>query len=330
MLIENSVPANRTWRFKSMRSMPFRLLTCFALSLMLVPGCLQEPPDSDEHHAADSAAAGHAVPSNRVAIPSIVRNNLGITFVDVEARSVSQTVRMPGHFEFSPHARREYHAMLGGRIELQVSPFDRVTVDQVLYTVDSPDWRKLQGELNETHSLLRQAKGRADTIGPLMAAHERHHDELEQGVEIWTERVAQLKASNESGVISAEEFARARAVLATTRAELAEVLELEAELQARRAEVAAQLQGAQDRFELLIRNASSVVGIPVETLLASTNDGADGRALWHVGFDRGSCRCGGACRVSFDDAGRMGGVGPPGLDDGAAFPCEIPGDGVAK
>lgn len=172
-----------------------------------------------------AATAAEPPPSNRIAVPPTVRSNLGITFATVERRAVARTLRMPGRFEFAPHARREYRTMLGGRVELRVAQFDAVEPGRVLFTLDSPQWRELQEKLNATESQRRQAIARAETIDPLMAAHERHHDELEGAVEIWTERVQQLERSLGTGVVTAEEFAQARATLATTRAELAEVLE---------------------------------------------------------------------------------------------------------
>jgi hypothetical protein len=113
-----------------------------------------------------------------------------------------------------------------------------------------------------------------------MAAHQRHHDELEVGVQIWTERVRQIEQASGSGAVTAEEFAQARAALATTRADLAEVLEREAELQSRRTETEAELHAAQERFELLMLNASSLVGLSVEALLAADPSSPNQHPRW--------------------------------------------------
>lgn len=218
--------------------------------------------------------------TNRIAIPPTVRSNLGITFAEVEARVVERAIRVPGWFELAPEARREYRTMLGGRVELHVAQYDRVEIGQRLFTLDSPQWRELQERLNATESLLLQANGRADSIAPLMKAHERHHTELQKAVEIWTERLDSLEQSRESGVISAEEFARASAVLATTRADLAEVLEKEAELRARKVEAEAELNGARERLELLMANAATVVGVPVSELEAIDPASPKGHPRW--------------------------------------------------
>ena len=59
-------------------------------------------------------------PSNRIDIPSNVRNNLDITFASVERRKISKTIRVPGTFELQPLASRDYWLMLSGMIEFAV------------------------------------------------------------------------------------------------------------------------------------------------------------------------------------------------------------------
>ena len=253
-----------------------KYLIIVLLLLVAVPGCEQKPAQEPAETITESAKA----PTNRIDIPSTVRSNLGITFAKVEARNVERTIRAPGRFELAPEARREYRTMLGGRVELHIAQYANVETGQLLFTLDSPQWRELQERLNETESKLHQAKGRSDTIEPLMAAHKRHHDELQVGVEIWTERVAQLEQTRDSGVITAEEFAQSRAVLATTRAELAEVLEKEAELQARKVEIEAELNGARERFELLMMNAATVLGIAADELQAVSPSSPQQHPRW--------------------------------------------------
>lgn len=244
---------------------PRRSIQALAAALLL-GGCDRH---ADEPTSPPAATASAPAPTNRIDIPSTVRANLGITFAKVESRHVARTIRVPGRFELSPQARREYRTMLGGRVELHVAQFDRVEPGALLYTLDSPQWRELQERLNETESHLLQARARAETIDPLMAAHEQHHEELKSGVQIWSERVQQLEQTRDTGVVTAEEFAQARAALATTRAELAEVLEKEAELRSRKVEVQAELNASQERFELLMSNASSLLVMPTEELLAT-------------------------------------------------------------
>ncbi len=257
--------------------MTIRVCLCLLTGVLCLTGCRGEKQEPTAPAAQADAAAP---PTNRIDVPATVRTNLGITFAKVEARHVARTIRVPGRFELSPEARREYRTMLGGRVELHVAQFDRVEPGQLLFTLDSPQWRELQERLNQTESQLLQARARSQTIDPLMAAHEQHHHELENGVQIWSERVQQLEKSRGAGVVTDEEFAQARAALATTRADLAEVLEKEAELHSRRIEVQAELNASRERFEMLLSNAGSLLAIPAAELLKIDADSPEQHARW--------------------------------------------------
>lgn len=254
------------------------LLLSLLIATLPLTGCRNSPDTEPEHARAKSEGA--AAPTNRVEIPPTVRSNLGITFVAVEVREVARTIRAPGSFELSPEARREYRTMASGRIELHVTQYEEVQPGQTIYTLDSPDWRELQQQLNETELRLEQARATADAMGPLLAAHERHHAELEQAVAIWTERVERLNASRATGVVTDEDFAQTRATLAATRAALAEVLEKEAELKLRTAQNRAELNANQERLELLLANASSLLALPVETLTEIDPQSPQGHPRW--------------------------------------------------
>lgn len=253
----------------------FLLILQFLLALLL--GCNRAPPPAagaDEAHEAPP-------PTNRIDVPEAVRRNLGITFAKVESRVVTRTLRVPGRFELQPDARREYRTMLGGRVTLRASQYQRVEPGEVLYVLDSPAWRELQERLNETESTIQQAAARVAAIDPLMAAHRTHEKNLQTSVAIWEERVAQLERSTGEGVITAEEYAQARAALASARAELSEVLEKEAELEARRVEVRSELAAARERLELLLMNASSLLALPREALVGPAPAGMERHV--HVG-----------------------------------------------
>lgn len=249
------------------------------------PAGVHAEDDGHDHEdeAADASHAGHGHDgeNNVIAVPESVRRNLGITFAKVESRAVARTVRVPGRFELLPKARREYRTMLSGRVELNVSQYDRVEPGMLLYTLDSPAWRELQEKLNEADSIIQQATARVKTMKPLMDAHKKHEESLRDCVEIWTERVRQLEKGQGSGVISAETFAQARGTLSQNRSDLAEVMEKEAELEARRVAVEAELSAARERMELLLLNAASLLGIAKEAL-ATRPSQADGdpHQLW--------------------------------------------------
>ena len=121
-----------------------------------------------------------------------MRTNLGISFVPVEQRRVEKTLRVPGHFELQPSARREYRTPVPGRVELLVDQFDRVKVDTLLYRIDSPGWRDLQQQLVEVEVEGDQFRAQADTYGPLLAAHEEHESSLIAAIELWSDRILSL------------------------------------------------------------------------------------------------------------------------------------------
>lgn len=256
----------------------FLLIVQFLLALLL--GCNRAPPAAGAGAAQQHAAEGeqsheNPPPTNRIDVPEAVRRNLGITFARVESRAVTRTLRVPGRFELPPEARREYRTMLGGRVTLRVSQYQSIRPGDVLFVLDSPAWRELQERLNETESAIRQAEARVAAIDPLMEAHRNHEKNLQTSVAIWEERVAQLERSTGQGVITAEEYAQARAALAGARAELSEVLEKEAELEARRVEVRSELAATRERFELLLMNAASLLGVARDALVGPAPAGME-------------------------------------------------------
>ncbi|MBK8913024.1 MAG: hypothetical protein IPM64_00240 [Phycisphaerales bacterium] len=248
------------------------LLACITIT---TAGCRQNdgPPPVSEAEASSQ-------PTNRVDIPPTVRSNLGITFATVDVREVARMIRVPGSFELTPEARREYRTMVNGRVQLYVAQYATVEPDQLLFTLDSPGWRDLQQQLNETQLKLEQAQASASAMGPLLTALERHHDELERVVQIRQARVEQLEAGRSSGVVTDEDFAQARGTLAAARAEFAQVLEKQAELQLRRAQVAAEVSAHHERLELMLANAGSLLSQPVESLLEADVDSPNQHPRW--------------------------------------------------
>lgn len=205
--------------------------------------------------------------SNRIAIPPSVRANLGISFVTVERRQIEQTLRAPGRFEYLPTARREYRTPLPGRVELLVQQFDRVEAGVALYRIDSRLWREMQQEVVEAEASLRRLEAKRTTFEPLWAAHERHETSLHETVRVWEERVEQLQSLREAGGGRINEMAEARSSLATTRAELANVQEKKAMLEADRAQTIAEIDAASARRNFLLDSAAAIVGVPHESLI---------------------------------------------------------------
>ena len=118
-------------------------------------------PASSEAASGDEgapAAAAQTAPTNRIDIPATVRNNLGITYANVEVRRVAQTIRVPGAFELRPLARHEYRMALPGRVELLVDQFDPVAPGQPLFRFQSPAWTELLGEILIGEQAMASAK----------------------------------------------------------------------------------------------------------------------------------------------------------------------------
>lgn len=227
------------------RSVAALLLT----SISLVAGC-DRPHDHDSHEGHDHAhGAEHApAPTNRVDIPEAVRRNLGVAFAKVEYRAVSRTLRFPGRFELPPTARRESRTPVGGTIELLVSQYQRVEAGTPLYRVDSAAWRDL-GER------IVSVEAKVASMGPLREAHRLHEQSLEEKVALWRERLQQLERLREAGGGGATQFMEARATLTATQADLADVMEKDAALEAEQKQAEAELRSLQARRDQLRRAA---------------------------------------------------------------------------
>lgn len=225
-------------------------------------GCNRNP---DQNNTDTSAAAAPAL-TNRVDINPAVRQNLGITFARVESRNVSRTLRVPGSFELLPTAQREYRIPAAGRVELLVNQYQHVDTGTPLYRLDLPRWRELQRELTDAEASARLAQAGADSIGPLLAAHEQHHAEIQNAVDLWTLRVTDLEQLQAAGGARGDDVANAKAARATARATLAETMEKEAELRARQLMVKAQLDAANSRMAILLESAASLTTLRVADL----------------------------------------------------------------
>lgn len=244
--------------------------TCTSLTLAAVVlaslhgGCRRENPDGAAVGGASSAAVEPAAaPTNRVEIPGSVRANLGITFAKVQRREVVDVMRVPGRFELQPGARRRYAAPLDGRVELLVGQYQRVEPGRPLFLLDSPQWRAMQREIDDTQSAIDVAKARLESLTPLMEAHQVHEQGLREAVELWSQRVALLESVQAAGGGQAAELAEARIKLTEAKAAFGEVMEKDAELQVRRAEIESGAKAAEARLELLLRSAATVLGVPV-------------------------------------------------------------------
>lgn len=252
-------------------------LFALILTFGVLSACTREPD-----HPAPAPSAAEAMVTDRVDINAGVRRNLGITFARVESRHVARTLRVPGRFELLPTARREYRVPAAGKVELLVHQYQRVEIGTPLYRLDSPSWRDLQRELTDAEAAVKLAQAGVDSIGPFMEAHEKHHTEIQSAVAVWTERVRALEHLQAAGGARGDEVSQARATLASVRADFAETLEKEAELQARQREVRAQLDSARSRAAILLASAASLTGRPVEELSSSDDGGPRWRTISQI------------------------------------------------
>lgn len=217
-------------------------------------------------------------PTNRIDIPPTVRQNLGITFAKVESRDVARTLRVPGRFELTPSARREYRIPASGSVELLVHQYQSVEPGAALYRFESPRWREVQAELTDAEAAIALATARAESVGPLTEAHQGHHAAIERAIELWAARVQVLEDLQAAGGASGDDLAQARAALAGARSDLAETEETHVELAAQEREARAQLHAATARHAITLETAATLTGLSAEELLIQTA----GRARWQT------------------------------------------------
>ncbi len=215
----------------------------------LFGGCERAHDHGDHAHEHEEQHA--PPPTNRVDIPEAVRRNLGVTFAKVEYRAVSRILRFPGSFEAPPTARRECRTPLAGTIELLVAQYQRVETGTPLYRVDSAAWRDL-GER------ITSVEAKVASMGPLREAHRLHERGLEEKVALWQERLGQLEALRAAGGGGASQFTEARATLTATQADLADVMEKDAALEAEQKQAEAELRSLQARRDHFGRIAGRV------------------------------------------------------------------------
>lgn len=259
-----------------------RLTTILAVfSALIFSGCEKSPTETAPGHGKSGDQTQAAAPTNRVDIPAPVRKNLGITFAKVERRSVGRTLRVPGRFELIPTARREYLAMADGRVEVLVSQYEKIEAGTPLYRLESSRWRELQEQLSTAQAGVQQSRARSESMGPLLAAHADHQKSLREKVALWTERLTHLETIRQAGGGQQSAFTEARGVLKDTEADLADVVEQEAELAARKREGEAELQAAIARLELLLDTAAVFTGISTTELEKPGGENVT-RPLWHT------------------------------------------------
>ena len=232
-------------------------LRCVLLLIVLAaPGC------SDRDGAATAAQPttkrnAPPPPTNRLDVPSAVRQNLGITFAKVERRRVAQTLRVPGRFELLPSARREYRTTLPGWVRLRAGQFDEVKAGTPLFELESPEWHRVRRALHEKQAAIEAATAELEVA-------QRAREEAEAVVAALTRRTEALAAAE-------VRRAELETELVTRRAS---VPRLAAEIKVKQAA----LNEARHDFNLEVDAAAALLGETRESLMKPAEDGAAGES----------------------------------------------------
>jgi multidrug efflux pump subunit AcrA (membrane-fusion protein) len=264
-----------------------------AITAALATGC-----DHDHSHphtppaaTAPTTQAAPPAPTGQIDIPPQVRRNLGITFAQAQYRRVADTLRVPGRFELLPTARHEIRAPFGGRVELLVSQYDPVKAGQLLARISSPEWHRLQLELEEDAAEVTKARAE-------LAIAEQSLIEGRQKVQLLEDRAARLLSAEVRRVELESELAAARSALPR----------LQAEVNAK----AAAFEAAKHHLPLVETAAASQLGISRAQLLEviDTPQGTGPRWLMTALVEVRAADDGIVDSIAITDGGRVDALGP--------------------
>jgi multidrug efflux pump subunit AcrA (membrane-fusion protein) len=220
-------------------------------------GCRDEP--SAGAHGGQETAAPAPAPTNRIDLPPVVRQNLGITFATVERRQVASTLRVPGRFELPPTSRHEYRTPVPGFVRVLVSQYRQIDEGEPVFRMDSPEWHRIKRELHEAEVGIERA------TAELIVA-QRAKEEAEQVAEALRDRVESLAGAEVRRADLETELKIRRAAIPR----------LEAEIRVRQS---ALTQAEQD-LQLGVAKAGSLLGVSEDFLrFTEKGDGHD-RQRW--------------------------------------------------
>jgi multidrug efflux pump subunit AcrA (membrane-fusion protein) len=165
--------------------------------------------------------------------------------VKAERRAVRGVIRLPGQFEFKPEGRREYNAMLPGRVRLAVEQFQAVRAGDLLFELDSPEWHRVQSGLAEAFKACY-------CCVPELDAARAAKDENETQIEFLKQRIGRLKEAGSRDVELEAELSKLQM----------KVPRLEAEVRAKEAD----MQSALLAYDVLLNEAQSLTGLSRDRL----------------------------------------------------------------
>lgn len=237
--------------------------TCWCLTLTSCTDRAEQPDAKEPSHA--------PAPSNRIDVPQAVRQNLGIVFVKAERRHVIATLRLPAQVELLPSASQHYRAPLGGRVALKVAPLQRVKQGDLLYTLDSHEWRDLQRELGSVTNKLTVTEAQLAAMRPLELACEEHERSLREAHKVTGGYVDSLQRAEQSVGGQGEKLANARVDMAQLSAQIAEASEKHTETQTRIKELTAMLASQREQIDLLLSGAAATLNVDKSSLVERDN-----------------------------------------------------------
>ena len=238
-----------------------RSLLLPASAALLIIGCSQRALDE-----APSAESASPAPTNRIDVPPLVRKNLGIAFADVQRRQVAQTLRLPAKVELLPSASQHYTAPYAGRVHVHVAPLQRVAAGDLLYSLDSHEWRAVQRELGAVTSSIARTDAQLAAMAPLLAACEEHERSLHEAHRVTAAHIEALQRAEQDVGGQAQKLASARVELAQLSAQLADASEKHTETTTRRSELGVALASERERLTLLLQGAAANIGVGPEAL----------------------------------------------------------------
>lgn len=244
--------------------------------------CLQGCGGEGEPSNTSQKAGDTPPPTNRIDVPEAVRQNLGIEFTKVERRHVTSTIRLPAQVELLPSATQNYRTPLAGRITLHVAPLQKVTAGELLYTLDSHEWRDLQRELGEAAKSLTILEAQLEAMTPLAEACEQHERSLRDAHKLANGFLQKLVQTEERVGGQAQKLANARVEQAKLLAQIAEASEKHTETQTRIKELTAKVASQQDQLELLLAGAAATLGVEPAALAREESGKAGWRTISRV------------------------------------------------
>ena len=246
--------------------------TWVAVLALAAAGC-DEPASADP-----PASKAKAPPTDRIDVPRQVRDNLGIEFVEVARRRVATTSRLPARVELLPDATHEYRAPLAGRVTLVAQPLQRVAEGDVLYELDSADWRNLQRDLDQRTRSLEVARAQLAAIPPLLEACEVHERSLSQALEVTDGYLSELQRAQTNVGGQSQRIAEHRVQRARLEAQIAEAGEKHIEIETRATELRTRALTEEEQIRLLLHGAAASLGIAPAKLA----DEAGGQPHWRT------------------------------------------------